>query len=37
MQKYHQQAQAFIDEYAQDSTVRESLQAYLDYMIQREL
>lgn len=37
MQKYHQQAQEFIDEYAQDSAVRESLQAYLDYMIQREL
>lgn len=37
MLDFHRAAQAFIDQYIQDSVMRQSLQAYLDFVIQRSL
>lgn len=37
MQKFYEQAQEFINKYANNAEVRPSLQAYLDYVVQRKL
>jgi octaprenyl-diphosphate synthase len=37
MRDFHHDAQRFIDTRIQDATMRQSLQAYLDYVIQRSL
>ncbi len=36
MQKFHAEAQAFLSVYVHDDSIRDALQAYLDYVIERQ-